>query len=57
MGLRYKKRDRLERVGRVPDELLASIGQTNINYERFDEQIVYDKINAKLDKESAKIKS
>jgi len=57
MGLRYKKRDRLERVGRVPDEILASIGQTNINYERFDEQIVYDKINAKLDKESAKIKS
>lgn len=57
MGLRYKKRGRLERVGRVPDEILASIGQTNINYERFDEQLVYDKINAKLDKESAKIKS
>lgn len=57
MGLRYQKRDRLTsfRGDKVSDVLLYSLGTTDINYEKYDEQIVADIINKNLDKQQEKI--
>lgn len=57
MGLRYKKTKRLERAADLPDEVLYSKGQESIRHDHFDEQIIIDKINKKMDKASTKLSS
>lgn len=47
----------MERLGRVPDEILSSIGQNDIKYSRFDEQLILDKLNKNIDKQQKKFNS
>jgi hypothetical protein len=55
MGVRYVKRNRMEGLPNIPDPVLSSIGMTNLKFEKFDEQLVYDIINAELDIQQEKI--
>lgn len=55
MGLRYQKRNRLESFKGLPDTLLASLGTTDINYEKYDEQVIADVVNRNLDKQQEKL--
>lgn len=55
MGLRYKKRNRMEEIRQLPNPVLASLGATDINFEKFDEQLIYDIINKNLDKQQEKM--
>ncbi|MBI5697877.1 MAG: hypothetical protein HZC29_05205 [Thaumarchaeota archaeon] len=57
MGLRYGKRNRLERARNIPEATLVSLGATNIKFENFDEQLIADQINANLAKQQARINS
>jgi hypothetical protein len=41
----------------LPDNLLYSIGSDDINYEKYDEQIIADLINKKLDEQQERIDS
>lgn len=50
MGVNYGKfRNRSEELPALPDVVLATIGQDNINYEKYDYQQVADLINKNLD--------
>lgn len=55
MGLRYQKRNRLESFEGLSDALLYGLGTTDINYEKYDEQIIADIVNARLDEQEKKI--
>jgi hypothetical protein len=55
MGVRYVKRNRMEGLPSVPDPVLASIGMTNIKFEKFDEQLIFDIINKELDIQQKRI--
>lgn len=55
MGVKYVKRNRMEDLPTIPDSVLASIGMTNINFEKFDEQLIYDQINKELDIQQKRI--
>jgi hypothetical protein len=55
MGIRYKKRNRMEEIRQLPDAVLASLGTTDINFEKFDESLVWHDINRRLDKQQEKI--
>lgn len=55
MGVKYVRRNRMEDLPNVPVEVLVAIGQSNINFEKFDEQLIWDKINARLDIEQLRI--
>lgn len=57
MGLRYIKRNRMEDLPHISDSTLASIGANNIKYEKFDEQLIYDQVNANLARQQEKIDS
>lgn len=57
MGVRYGKRNRLERADNIPEQTLVSLGATNIKYENFDEQLTADMINANLAKQQERINS
>jgi len=51
MGVNYgQRRNRSEDLKALPDTVLATLGQTNINYEKYDFQQVADLINKNLDK-------
>jgi hypothetical protein len=45
----------MEDLPHVADSLLASIGANNIKYEKFDEQLICDQVNANLAKQQEKI--
>jgi len=50
MGINYgKKRNRSEDLPALRETVLASIGATDINYEKYDYQQVADEINENLD--------
>jgi hypothetical protein len=49
MGLKYVKRPRLQDLPAIPDITLASIGANNLQYEKYDEQVIFDQINKQLD--------
>mgnify|MGYP000324280617 CR=1 FL=1 len=55
MGLRRGKRGRMESLRKIPDEALASIGATNIEFEKYDEQLIWDNVNKRLDIQQEKI--
>ena len=57
MGKRYQKRARMERARNLPEEVLVAIGQNSLSHERFDEQILIEKINDKVDANWAKVKT
>ena len=55
MGVNYsKKRNRSEDLPALRETVLASIGATNINYEKYDYQQIADEINRNLDKAQAR---
>lgn len=45
------------RLGDLPDELLVALGEKNFKLMHYDEQIIFDKINARLDKKQAEFNS
>lgn len=49
MGLRYVKRPRMESLPNVPDEVLVGIGSSNIQFSHFEEDLIYWKVNRRLD--------
>lgn len=50
MGYNYgQKRGRMESLKNPGSGALYALGTTDINYEKFDEQTLYDPINRKLD--------
>lgn len=50
MGVNYgKKRNRSEDLPALRETVLASIGATNIKYEKYDYQQIADEINKNLD--------
>jgi len=50
MGVNYGKfRNRSEDLPVLRDTILASIGQTNINFEKYDYQQIAEEINRNLD--------
>ena len=53
------RRNRMEpaRLGDLPDELLVALGEKNFKLMHYDEQIIFDKINARLDKKQAEFNS
>jgi len=54
MGINYGKfRNRSESLGALPGVVLESIGDTNLNYEKFDYQETAALVNANLDKAQA----
>lgn len=56
MGFKYVRRNRMEDLPAIDDNILASISMNgNINFEKYDEQQIYDKVNAQLDIQQAKI--
>ena len=55
MGVRYQKRKRLESLKKINDITLSAIGNNDLNLEKYDEQIIFDHVNAKLDKQEDKI--
>lgn len=44
-------------MGDLPDELLVALGEKNFKLMHYDEQIIFDKINARLDKKQAEFNS
>ena len=57
MGLTRDKRERMASLGDIDNITLASLGAHNINFEKFDEHLIYDKINKQLDKQQERINS
>lgn len=55
MGVRYQKRKRLESLKKINDITLSAIGNNDLNLEKYDEQIIFDHVNEKLDKQEDKI--
>ena len=55
MGLKYGKRKRMESMRNIDDATLASIGNTNISFEKYDEQLIHDRTNKRLDLQQEKI--
>ena len=55
MGINYgKRRNRMEDLPALRETVLASIGATNINYEKYDYTQIADEINRNLDIAQAK---
>ena len=57
MGRNFVKRNRLESLPAIPLTALASLGTTDINFEIYDEQLIFDQINENLDKAQARLNS
>ena len=57
MGLKRSKRERMSSLSDIDDIALASLGATDIEFEKYDEQLIYDKVNKQLDKQQEKIDS
>lgn len=55
MGIRRQRRNRLESPKNLNDVVLYSLGTDNINYEKYDEQVLYKKVNERLDVQQAKL--
>lgn len=50
MGFNYGKfRNRLEDLPALRDTILVSIGDDNINFEKYDFQLIADEVNRNLD--------
>lgn len=57
MGVNYGQRRQRSSDLKNPGELVSySIGTKDINMEHYDEQVVYDHINARIDAQEAKLK-
>ena len=57
MGRNFVKRNRLESLPNIPDAALYSLGTTDINFEIFDEQVIFDLVNKNLDEAQARMNS
>lgn len=57
MGLRYVRRNRMESLPAVNDAILASIGERDFKFDQYDEGLVFDMLNAQLDKAQASFRS
>jgi hypothetical protein len=49
MGVKYVKRPRMEDLPAISEDTLVSIGATNLNFEKYDEQEFYYNLNRRLD--------
>ena len=57
MGVNYgQRRPRMEDLKNPTEIVETTIGEKELKMTHFDEQLIYDKINAELDKQEAKIK-
>ena len=57
MGVRYgQKRHRLESLKNPGDTIMFAIGVNDLNFEKFDEQIIFDLINKRLDEQETALK-
>jgi len=57
LGVRYgQRRHRLESLKNPGDTILFAIGVNDINLEKYDEQVIYDDINKRIDAVEKKLK-
>jgi len=49
MGIKWNKRRRLESAKNIPVEVLTSLASHDVHFEKYDESLLYDKINKKID--------
>lgn len=50
MGFNFIPRRRLESLPAIPLAALFGIGTTDLNYEKYDETIIFDLVNKNLDR-------
>lgn len=57
MGFNFVRRNRLESLPAIPLTALYGLGTSDLNFEKFDETIIYDLINDNLDAAQARLDS